>query len=215
MPDIITSQNSPAVQERLRQLGVRLGRGFRLKSGHRPYVNAQIFLEYVRTVFLPYLVCVWRLGAFAAEEAVLLMDNCSAHVTDDVIRLLTKARVRIIIFAPHTTNIFQVLDPTLFGVLKRGPRYELPFETDNSTVMFLMKLYHDFKQTMVPSNVWGAFHALGFDYYTRREPSRLLFDEEKLRGSRGFQEPWSLDFPLDQLSDRRRADQFGWINVPQ
>jgi hypothetical protein len=89
-------------------------------------------------------------------------------------------------FAGHTTHIFQVLDLTLFGALKRRPRYELPFETDNSTVKLLMKVYNDFRQTMVPSNVWGAFHALVFDYDTRREPSRLLFDEEKLRGSGGL-----------------------------
>jgi hypothetical protein len=215
MPYIITSQNSPAVQEQLRQHRVRFGRDLILTSNHRPYVNAEIFLEYVRTVFLPSLVCVLGLGAFAAEEAVSLMDNCSAHVTDGMIHLLTEARVRVITFAPHTTHVFQVLDLTLFGVLKRRPRYALPFQTDNSMVKFIMKVYHDFKQTMVPSNVWGAFHALGFDYDTRREPSRLLFDEEKLRGRAGFEELWSLDFPLDQLSDRRRAAWFGWINGPE
>jgi hypothetical protein len=138
MPYIITSHNSPAVQEQLRQQSVRSGREFRLTSNHRPYVNAEIFLEYVRTVFLPYLVCVRGLATFAAEEAVLLMDKSSAHVSDDAIRLLTEARVRVITFAPHTTHIFQVFDLTLFGVLKRRPRYELPCETDNSTVKFIM-----------------------------------------------------------------------------
>jgi hypothetical protein len=185
---IITSQNSPAVQEQLRQHDVDLGSDFILKSNHRPYVNADIFLEYVRTVFLRYLVCLRGPGAFAAEEAALLMGNCPAHVADDVICFLTEARVRVITFAPHTTHIFQILDLTLFAVLKRRPRYELPFETDNTTVKFLMNVYHDFKQTMVPSNLRGAFHALGLDYDISREPSRLLFNEEKLRGSRGFQE---------------------------
>jgi hypothetical protein len=121
MPYIITSQNSPAVQEKLRQHGVRSGSDLILKANHRSYVSAEIFPEDVRTVFLPYLVCVRGLGAFATEEAVLLMDNCSAHAPDDVIRLLTEARVRVITFAPHTTHIFQILDVTLFGVL-RGVR---------------------------------------------------------------------------------------------
>jgi hypothetical protein len=78
-----------------------------------------------------------------------------------------------------------------------------------------MKVYHDYRQTMVPSNVWGAFHALGLDFDTRRELSRLLFDEEKLRGRVGLQELWCIDFPLDQLSDRRRAAQFEWIKGPE
>jgi hypothetical protein len=62
------------------------------------------------------------------------MDNCSAHLTDAVIRLRTEERERVITFAPHTSQIFQILDLTLFGVLKRRPRYELPFENDNTTV---------------------------------------------------------------------------------
>jgi hypothetical protein len=124
LPHITTSQNSPAVQEQQREHGVHFGRDLILKSNHKPYVNAEIFLEYVRTVLLPYRVCVRGLGVFAAEEAVFLMDNCSAHVTDDVIRLLTETRVRVIAFAPHTTHIFQILDLALFGVLKRRPRYE-------------------------------------------------------------------------------------------
>jgi hypothetical protein len=70
MPYIITSQNYPAVQEQLRQHGVRFGDDLILKSNHRPYVNAEIFLESVRAMFLPSLVCIRGLGAFAAEEAV-------------------------------------------------------------------------------------------------------------------------------------------------
>jgi D-lyxose ketol-isomerase len=56
------------------------------------------------------------------------MDNCPSHVTDDIIALLTEARLRVTTFAQYTTQIFQVLDVTLFGVLKRRLGYELPFE---------------------------------------------------------------------------------------
>jgi uncharacterized PurR-regulated membrane protein YhhQ (DUF165 family) len=69
----------------------------------------------------------------------------SYHVTDDVIGLFTEARVRVITFAPHTTQIVQILDVTLFGVLKRRPRYQLLFEDEKETVQFRMKVNHDFK----------------------------------------------------------------------
>jgi hypothetical protein len=36
----------------------------------------------------------------------------------------------------HTAQIFQVLDVTLFGVLKRRPRYELPFGDEKVTGQF-------------------------------------------------------------------------------
>jgi hypothetical protein len=96
------------------------------------------------------------------------MDNCSAHLTDDVIRLLTGARVRVITFAPHTTQIFDVLDLMHFGVFKRRPRYELPLERDNATVTFIMKGYCDFAETINLPNVWGAFDALGLVFHTGR-----------------------------------------------
>jgi hypothetical protein len=81
-----------------------------------------------------------------------LSESC--HVTDDIIiSLLAEARVRVITFAPHTTQICQVIDVTRFGVLKRRLGYKLPFEDEKETVKFIMKVYHDFKQTMVESNI--------------------------------------------------------------
>jgi hypothetical protein len=130
------------------------------------------------------------------------MCQYSTHLTDHVIRLLTDARVRVIAFAPQITQIFQVLDVTLFSVLETCPKYELPFENHNPTVRFIIKAYHDFKQTIMPRNVLGALHSHEADFDTMSEPYRLLFDDEKLRGSTGFQEACSLDFLLDQLSSR-------------
>jgi hypothetical protein len=63
------------------------------------------------------------LEAVAQKPAVLLMDNCSAQVSDDVIRIPTEASLRVISCAPHTTQIFQV--------------------------RFIMKAYHDFGPSMI------------------------------------------------------------------
>jgi hypothetical protein len=57
-----------------------------------------------------------------------------------------------------------------------------------ATVTFIMKVYHDFRQTMVPPNVWGVFQALGLDFDMRGEPHQLLFNEEKLGESAGHRE---------------------------
>jgi hypothetical protein len=88
------------------------------------------------------------------------------------------------------------------GVLKRRPRYELPFENGNVIVKVIMKVYHDFRRTMVPPNGWRAFREYGLDFDTGNEPSQLLFEEKKLGGSVGFRELWSIYFPLDRLSNR-------------
>jgi hypothetical protein len=168
-PYILASQDSASVQEQLKKHGVRFGADFVLKSNNKRYINAEMLSDYIRTVLLPNFVRLPTLGEFA----VLLIDNYPSHVTDDVVHLLTKARVRVITFAPHTTQIFQILDVTLFGVIKRRPRYELPFEDEKETVKFIMKGYHDFKQTMVEPNIWGAFRATWFEFDLRCEPYRF------------------------------------------
>jgi hypothetical protein len=186
-----------------------------MKVQPKPDVDAEIFFDYIKTVFFPNLAGLRNLEAFAEENAVLLMDNCPCHVTREVMGILTEARVRVIIFALNTTQIFHILDLTLFGVLKHQPRYDLPFDDDTATVKFIMKVYSDFKKTMVEPNIWAAFQAIGFEYDTVAEPYRLLFNKEKLRESKGFQEPWMIDFPLNQLSALLCAANFGWINQPE
>jgi phosphopantothenoylcysteine synthetase/decarboxylase len=157
-----------------------------LKSNRKPYVNTETFLDHIEIVFFPNLIELRTLDEFAEEFAVLLMDNCSSHVTGYAIALLTKARVRVITLAPHTTKIFQILDVTL---LKRHLRYELPFEDQKATVKSIMKVYHDFKPTILEPNIWRTFQALGFEFDTKTELYRLLFNEEKLGESADF---WGL-----------------------
>jgi uncharacterized PurR-regulated membrane protein YhhQ (DUF165 family) len=47
------------------------------------------------------------------------MDNYSLYISDGVVAVLARVRVRIIIFTTYTTYIFQILDIVLFGPLKK------------------------------------------------------------------------------------------------
>jgi hypothetical protein len=214
-PYIVTSQDSPTVRERLKKHGVRFGTDFILKHRAKPYINAEIFAEYIRTVFIPNLNELRSLEQFAAEDAVLLVDNCPSHVCDVILNLLREERVRIITWPHHTTQIFQKLDTPLFGVLKRKGQYKLPFDDDLPTATFLLTIYRTFKQTMIEANIWGAFQQAGFEFDVGAEPDLLRFDEEKLRASPAFREIWSLDFSLERPSVRRQNARFGWIKKPE
>jgi hypothetical protein len=192
--------------------GVRFGRDFTFTSNQKPYFNAGIFLDSIRTVFLQDIDSLRGMAVLAQELTISLIDDCSAYVRNDVIVILIEARGCVITFAPHPTQTFQLLVLTRVGVPKGCPRYELPFDDDNATVKLIMNVYHGFTQTMLRSNVRGAFSALLFELDARREPDGLLFDEVKLRERAGFQELLSVDFPVDQISGPRCIAQFGWIN---
>jgi hypothetical protein len=85
--------------------GVRLGVDFVLQQQSKSSVTGKIFLGSINSIFIHYLNELLELEKFARCEAVLLMDNCLPHIGDAVIAILTRERVRVITFAPHTTPL--------------------------------------------------------------------------------------------------------------
>jgi hypothetical protein len=169
--------------------GVHLGIDFVLRQRPKSYVSRELFLEYSKTIFVLYLNEFRDSEKCEACEAVLLMDNYSLHISDDVVAILTHARVQIITFASYTTHIFQMLDIVLSGALKKYANGLKMFDEEQSAAAFLLKVYHDFKQTIIEVNISQAFVAIGFTHNIEQSPYELLFDEAKLRQSRGF---WSF-----------------------
>jgi hypothetical protein len=100
-PYFVSSQGPPPIRENLKKRGVRFCIDFILKARSKPCINAEFFLDYIRTVFLPNLNELRPLEEFVDEDAILLMDNCPSHVADEVLGLLrdTRLRVRVIIWA--------------------------------------------------------------------------------------------------------------------
>jgi hypothetical protein len=55
----------PIVQEHLKKQGACLGKDMILKVNQKPYINAGIFLDDIRTIFLPYIDMLRGLAVFA------------------------------------------------------------------------------------------------------------------------------------------------------
>jgi hypothetical protein len=81
------------------------------------------------------------------------MDNRSPHLSDDIAAVLTSVRVRIITFASHTTQVFQILDVVLSGALKKHATGLKSLDEQQPAAAFLFKVYHDFKKTMIEVNI--------------------------------------------------------------
>jgi hypothetical protein len=111
-------------------------------------------------------------------------------MSDSVMAILTRERIRVITFADHTTHIFGILDLLLFGALKKHATRLSTLDQAQSAAAFIIKVYHDFKQTMVKINIEGVFSSIGFIHDIDQNLHRLLFDEEKFRQSAGFLELW-------------------------
>jgi hypothetical protein len=85
-------------------------------------------------------------------------------------------------------------------------------DEEQPAAAFLLKVYHDFKQTMVEINIWRAFATIGFIHDIEKTLYGLLFDKEKFWQSRGFVELRERNTSLESVSKRRRESKFGWMD---
>jgi hypothetical protein len=79
-------------------------------------------------------------------------------------------------FAPHTTQIFQLLDLTFFTIFRREGKYHLPFGDLGTTVNFVYNVYTKMAERLTPSppNISAAFQAIGVEWNLTREGSHIV-----------------------------------------
>jgi hypothetical protein len=119
-----------------------------LRHRDEPYVNAELFEDYLRNVFLPQLMITRIVKDLPEEDAALLMDSCSSHSTLSVIELLSTARVRVVIvtFAPHTTYhpnlprsqfdlVWRSEKTRSVSIAPRGGRREYPIHHEGASLL--------------------------------------------------------------------------------
>jgi hypothetical protein len=87
---------------------------------------------------------------------------------------LSSARVRVVTFAPHTTQIFQLLDVTLFGFFKREEKYHLPFGDLGMTVNLGYNVYPKTATILTTPDIWNAFQTIGIEWRLIWETSHIV-----------------------------------------
>jgi hypothetical protein len=190
--------------------------GFDFVLGRRSKldINGTLSLEYTNSIFVLYLIERPERQGFEAYEVELLMDNGSCHLSDYVLALLTRERVRILTFDTHTTHIFQILDLVLFGVLKKHV-------TNLGTLADGNQRPHSCLKSIATSrgqwgkSIWNISVAIRFIHDIDQIPYGLLFDEEQSEHSHRFVDRWELNDPLESLLKRRRDTKFEWVNKPK
>jgi hypothetical protein len=145
IPFVVSSRIIDAVVWKLEIEGFRIGAEIILKKWEKPYMNAELFHEYISMILLLDITKVRSNLGLTDEPAVLLMDNCSVYMRESTLRDRAAQRVKVVHFPPHTTNIFQCLDVSLFDFLKKRINYKLPLDSDDSTAMFIKRIFHEMK----------------------------------------------------------------------
>jgi hypothetical protein len=110
------------------------------------HTSAQLFAEYISTVFIPYIEELRSLKKCNGTEAILLMGNCSVHTKLETLQRLTENQVKVVTFPLHATHIFQAHDLSLFGIFNKQMNYKLPFEDNETPAGFVKHIFHNLKQ---------------------------------------------------------------------
>jgi hypothetical protein len=186
-------------------VGVRDGIDLCIRIAQSPYIAKEMFLEYVRDVFVPTVEANRDLLGCQAKAAITFCDNCCCHYSDDILQELAHHGILLITYHPHTSRIFEVLDVMLFGCLKSVKQY-LPRNQELDTCFPPRRdsdNKHDNKRIIGKSRFW-----------VRQEKLHLLSVSQggKIRRGPEFQEVWRLDYPEARLSQRRRQQKSGWLN---
>jgi hypothetical protein len=127
-------------------LGVRDGIDLKIEIAASPYVTQELFNTYIDEVVISVAVANRELAGCSGKPAILLRDNCSAHCCDDVLKKLARHGIHVITYPPHTSHIFQVLDVLLFGVLKRGKKYQRRDDSLHRDVDHVLRLFRAYEQ---------------------------------------------------------------------
>jgi len=84
------------------------------------YVTSDIFFTYFLNVIVPYIRKTRIEKKLYESPALILMDNCHAHVSENIRLICTEENIRLVTYPPHTSHLFQPLDLLIFGLFKRN-----------------------------------------------------------------------------------------------
>ena len=143
-------------------------------------MTRDIFKEYLNAVFLPYLRTTRDSLHLQDFDAVLLCDNCSYHIDDEIKALLGSNRVRLVTLPPHASHLFQPLDLVTFGVFKRHKREVSVSLSKGSQVWQITKLMRAFEHATDSTNNRSAFKRAGLLVKPRIFPPVAMVNSREL-----------------------------------
>jgi hypothetical protein len=163
------------VPDDIHHSGHHPGKDVLMERNVKPYVDRPLFGNSIRHHSMPYITALRTNLCYSNAEVVLLMDNCSAHVTPEIFRLLGENHITIVTFSLHTTHIFQALDLSLFGMFKTREKFWTEQDHDKTFAATIHKLVRQFHLVATPESICGSFVRAGFSCGTGAVPYVLEF----------------------------------------
>jgi hypothetical protein len=103
-----------------------------IRQRNPAYIDEELFAEFLRYVFIPYLTKLRSAETFSGEFAICQMNSALPHIFERSLRLFGENPVLAVVFPAHRRNSFQTLDLVFFdGLTKLKTTADAEFD-DNS-----------------------------------------------------------------------------------
>jgi hypothetical protein len=70
-----------------------------------PEVDAKLFNQYIKEIFIPTVAANRELLGCANKPAILFCDNCASHCSEEILRELTRNGKLALVYPPHTSHL--------------------------------------------------------------------------------------------------------------
>lgn len=178
MPLIISHRKRP--DKKLEETGLREGDDFMIEYQKSCFVTKEIFSKYVQSVLFPYIENIRKLKDFGTETAVILCDNCSAHVSDDLLEKMKERNIRLVTFPPHSSHLFQPLDLVTFGMFKMYLKSKIDCKSSKTHAELIEAIITALEASTISKYNRSAFKRAGLKIDTTVSPHRCKIDIDTL-----------------------------------
>lgn len=191
--------------------GLRNDTDIIIRYSETGYATKDIFQEWITKKFIPFVNATRIELKLENEDGILLCDNCTSHISDNIKQILAQNRIKLISFPPHSSHLFQMLDLVTFGIMKHAKStIKTPFDRGTQADV----IYRDLKAfeiATISSNNRAGFLKVGFFYDTSVNPYKLKINESKVIEIMDNANLISEE-QFQELFPRARRKEFGFIN---
>ena len=173
--------------EKLREifdLDIRENVDLFLEISTSSYINKDIFRSHMINNFLPQVEEDRAFTKIKDCPSILFFENCSSHIDDELLQILAEHLILVISYPSHTSNIFQVLDLLLFGVLKAYKKQIRKSAILSPVIDHLFRIFKAYEMSTCSTTVRSAFQKAGFDYYKKNKINYIKLNRQKIEINR-------------------------------
>jgi hypothetical protein len=204
--------HSSSKRQRIFERGIRENIDLKLEIRQVTYVDAELFNQYIKEIFIPTVAVNLELPGYANKPAILFCDNCASHCSEEILRELARNEIFVLTYPPHTSHLFQVIDVLLFDRLKMFKKSLPRDDNEGGEIDHILIIFRACEGVTMSMMIRASCEKAGFDYHQRDRTFYLSVDEGIIRGRRTFCEIWERNYPIESLSAQRRNQKCGWVN---